>query len=211
MISIYDHSIDSTELNIYTVDFFGTDITVTVTSTPAVARRWIQATRYFNRHYYYSDRLIAGIGVQWVPGGRSSPAATLQVCVGRRCLIYQLDHVDYVPMALRRFLMSPAVTLVGIWNHSDAEKLRMSRHRVEVRELIDLRLHVRRENGENMARASVEEIVEEELGYKGVRLDYWISRSDWDDEILSVDQVRQACVDAYVSFLIGKNIRAWEI
>lgn len=82
---------------------------------------------------------------------------------------------------------------------------------METKELIDLRLHVRRENGESMRRASMEEIVEEYLGYEGVGLDHWVSRSDWDDESLSFDQVRQACVDAYVSFEIGMRIRAWEI
>ena len=82
---------------------------------------------------------------------------------------------------------------------------------METKELIDLRQYARRENGESMRRASMEEIVEECLGYEGVGLDHWVSRSDWDDEILSFDQVRQACVDAFVSFEIGKKIRAWEI
>ncbi|KAK3018601.1 hypothetical protein RJ639_004933 [Escallonia herrerae] len=124
-----------------TVDFLGTPITATVTSTPSVVRKWLRTTAHvFRRH---ARRLVVGLGVQWVPDrshGEDNEAATLQLCVGRRCLLFQLARSSAAPRLLRRFLLHPDNTFFGIWNHRDREKLERSRHALEMaRDPLDLR------------------------------------------------------------------------
>ncbi|KAH7843995.1 hypothetical protein Vadar_023240 [Vaccinium darrowii] len=89
----------------FTIDFHGTPFTTTLTSTPKVVRKWLQTT--LHRNPCHRHHLVVGLGVQWRPDyypGHESPAATLQLCVGRRCLIFQLLHSPTVPNLLRRFL-----------------------------------------------------------------------------------------------------------
>ncbi|KAF0896074.1 hypothetical protein E2562_018189 [Oryza meyeriana var. granulata] len=52
-----------------------------------------------------------------------NPVALLQLCVDRRCLIFQLLHADYVPGSLRRFLGNPRDSFVGVGVDKDAERL----------------------------------------------------------------------------------------
>lgn len=197
-------------LSSYKVDFFGTPIDVTVTSSSSVVRKWIRTTLFLRRDYI--GRLVVGVGVQWTPwNGNEPPADTLQLCVGTRCLIFRLSLATTVPLILRRFLLDRDNTFVGIWNGSDEKKLQMSEHELRLHRLLDLRRYISTDYGGSLARASVERIVEECLGYEGVRLEKDISMSDWGNEDLSYEQILQACVDAYVAFEIGKNLRAWEL
>lgn len=56
---------------------------------------------------------------------------------------------------------------------------------------------------------SMEKLAEIILGFAGVMKPGWIGRSDWDTDWLSPEQVQYACVDAVVSFLLGKELQAW--
>jgi hypothetical protein len=57
-----------------------------------------------------------GLDVEWRPSfsGAYSKTAIHQLCVGRRCLIFQLLHADYVPNTLDEFLSDPDYTFVGV-------------------------------------------------------------------------------------------------
>jgi len=204
---------------LYNVNIHGNEIKVTVTAVASVVRKWISTTLFLfrRRTYLQSNHLVAGLGVQWTPNGRYSPPDTLQLCVGHRCLIFQLAHANYIPRNLRNFLQNPNHTFVGFWNHSDRRKLEeLSVHQLRMyREPLDLRhcVQVVDEDGdeEGLARASVPEIVEKCLGYDVEdELRGEIGRSDWNDEDLRHEQVVYASVDAYCAFLIGKNIKAWK-
>ncbi|KAL6990113.1 hypothetical protein U1Q18_015861 [Sarracenia purpurea var. burkii] len=197
----------------FIVNFHGARIATTVTSVSSVVRKWLRTTLY--RHARHRHHLVVGLGVQWSPdvfSGDNSPAATIQLCVGCRCLIFQLIHSDTVPKFLRRFLVNPSHTFVGMWNHSDANKLLNSKHELLMdRQPLDLRLHaVSQFTGASLCRESMETIVRECLGCE-VPFQRWISMSNWDDEELDDMQVLQACVDAYTSFMIGVDLRAWEL
>ncbi|KAK7246250.1 hypothetical protein RIF29_41112 [Crotalaria pallida] len=198
--------------SIFTVNLHGTEITVTVTATPSVVRQWVHATLYNRRLYRFLNRFVVGLGVQWTPDGSSNPPAEiLQLCVGCKCLVFQLELADRVPLKLRKFLLDPTITFVGLWNHSDRKKLRDSVHRLEMcKNPIDLRYHAETEDDENLVRASLSEIVEKSLGYE-VDQSREVSMSDWGKEVLSSEQVLYACIDAHCAFLIGKNRRAWEL
>ncbi|KAJ1414317.1 Ribonuclease H-like superfamily [Sesbania bispinosa] len=115
-------------------------------------------------------------------------------------------------MILREVLWNPGHTFAGFWNHSDSQKLEACEHYFEMsKNPLDLRLHaVTDDYDEDLACASVPEIVEKCLGYE-VEQRSEISMSNWSKERLSDDQVVYACVDAHCAFLIGRNIRAWEI
>ena len=75
---------------------------------------------------------------------------------------------------------------------------------------MDLRRYAVTNGGKSLARMSVEEIAEEYLGFEGAGLDKSVSMSDWDDELLSRQQVWQACYDAFVCFAIGKDMKIWK-
>ncbi|CAF2079549.1 hypothetical protein HID58_044316 [Brassica napus] len=191
----------------HTVDFFGNEFTVTVTRSTSVITRWINNVQYYN-HYSSSHPLVVGVGVQWTPA--DPEADTLQLCVGTRCLVIQLSHCDDVPDELRSFLTDPRTVYVGFWNGQDAGKLARSRHGLEIGELLDLRNYVQDSGGFGMSRCSFEEMVEECMGYQGVRLDRGISMSDWSAYELDHEQILQASVDAYVCFELGVWVRLWE-
>ncbi|XP_058076687.1 uncharacterized protein LOC131225224 [Magnolia sinica] len=186
-------------------------IITTVTSTPAVVRSWIYHTCRI--HGFRLHKLVVGLGVQWRPVGRYrnwSRAATLQLCVGHRCLIFQLVYVHSVPQALRKFLANTNITFVGIWNNLDAKYLQRD-HGLYVHDLLDLRSCVGETDGRwDLKQASMGTLALEFLGISGLDKDTTVGRSDWEALLLDDDQVLYACTDAFVSFEIGKRLRLWE-
>ncbi|CAJ1963135.1 unnamed protein product [Sphenostylis stenocarpa] len=206
---IDDQSYD--DCDIYTVAFRTAPIiiTVTVTAIPSVVRNWLFRTLTVCRRYVRQQNFVVGLGVQWTPGHEESPPNTLQLCVGHRCLIFQLDRANYVPIKLRRFLLDPSLTFVGFWNELDRRKLLSSKHRLEmVTDPLDLKRYAENDHGQILDQESVNEIVAESVGLE-VDQRSEISTSDWDREELEHDQIVYAAVDAYCAFLFGKNIGAW--
>lgn len=57
--------------------------------------------------------------------------------------------------------------------------------------------------------ASMETLASDVLGLDGVEKRGDIAKSRWDVRHLSEEQVQYACVDAHVSFEIGKVLKAW--
>ncbi|XP_010468138.1 PREDICTED: uncharacterized protein LOC104748153 [Camelina sativa] len=224
----------------HTVDFFGEEFIVTVTPDPSVINRWIRDVLFNNRFSshplvvgvgvqwtpltYYSDSpppddsyaTDLPPGCYYAdppPSGRSysdSPADILQLCVGNKCLIIQLGYCEQVPNSLRSFLTDPETTFVGVWNSQDARKLAICCHQLEIGNLLDVRRYVNDSWGRSMRGCSFEEIVEEVMGYQGVRLDPDISMSDWTAYDLDNDQILQASLDAYVCHQLGVWARLWE-
>ncbi|KAL7256910.1 hypothetical protein ACSBR1_010780 [Camellia fascicularis] len=52
-----------------------------------------------------------------------NPAASLQLYVSHRCLIFQLIYFPKIPQALFDFLNKPIYTFVGVGIHTDVDKL----------------------------------------------------------------------------------------
>ncbi|XP_033148411.1 uncharacterized protein LOC103845545 [Brassica rapa] len=204
----------------YFVDFFGDNLFVTQTETPSVIRRWIRYVVYRHRRSRSRHPLVVGVGVQWTPPwyfsapkGYYRPADTLQLCVGTLCLIIQLSYCKRVPTILRRFLTNPETTFVGIRNSQDVERLVRTKQQLEIGELLDVRNYFTLTDwhGRSFRPRSFEEIVETCMGFRGVRLDKNISKSNWSVGYLSHDQLLQASVDAYVCFKLGVDSRLWEV
>ncbi|KAL1320764.1 hypothetical protein HN51_065467 [Arachis hypogaea] len=186
-------------------------VSVTVTSTASVVRKWISTTLFLHRRFLHKSRLVVGLGVQWTPCAteRHPPADTLQLCVGCRCLIFQLAHANAAPRNLRGFLLDHRVTFAGFWNHSDRRKLENSWLGLRMRtDPVDLRLCTETDGGCSLKGASVNTIVEECLGFE-VEQRKEIGISDWDEEFLSHEQVEYATVDAHCAFLIARDSKVW--
>jgi hypothetical protein len=62
-----------------------------------------------------------GLDVEWRPrsSGAYSKTTIHQLCVGRRCLIFQLLHADYVPNTLDEFLSDPDYTFVDVGSRTN--------------------------------------------------------------------------------------------
>ncbi|XP_057795092.1 uncharacterized protein LOC131011323 [Salvia miltiorrhiza] len=107
----------------YNVQFFTDDIHTTVTADAAVVTDWINGIQP-------RRVLIVGLDAEWRPSFGSpqyNPVATLQLCVGNRCLIYQIIHSVWIPASLASFLSDSRqfgdVTFVGVGIKTDLEKL----------------------------------------------------------------------------------------
>ncbi|ESW19376.1 hypothetical protein PHAVU_006G119500 [Phaseolus vulgaris] len=195
----------------YTVNIDGDQVSVTVTANAGVVRRWLCTTLHLRRHKVFLKRLVVGLGVQWTPGGSDPPADILQLCVGRRCLIFQLARAKSVPRKLHTFLNHSSNIFVGFWNHSDRRKLKHSVHSLDMwHDPLDLRYFAETEDDDDLSQDSVEKIIEKCLGYE-VEQRNEISMSTWYKKHLSDDQVAYATVDAHCAFLVGRNSRVWNV
>ena len=120
------------------VHFEDEDIIATVTSSGAAVKRWLRDIRFLYRWVYH--KLIVGLDVEWRPSYSrdQNPAALLQICVGRRCLVFQLLHADFFPGALKRFLADRNIRFAGVGVQEDANRLRDD-HGLAVATTVDLR------------------------------------------------------------------------
>ncbi|MED6220434.1 hypothetical protein PIB30_044756 [Stylosanthes scabra] len=187
-------------------------INVTVTSSAFQVKKWISTTLFLHRHFLHTGRLVVGLGVQWTPclNDPDPPADTLQLCVGCRCLIFQLTHANAAPRSLRDFLLDHRVTFAGFWNYSDRRKLEICRFNLGMRtEPVDLRHYVKTDDGWSLRQASVCRIVKECLGFE-IEKRREIGLSDWDEECLSHEQVEYASIDAHCAFLLARDFRVWD-
>ncbi|KAE8780965.1 hypothetical protein D1007_45815 [Hordeum vulgare] len=192
------------EHDAYTVRVADRRLVALATGHPADARRWIYTTRWLHQALLLSGRLVVGLGVQWTPfrargvGPHTPPPATLQLCVGHRCLVFHLAQVDAeaVPAVLYRFLADPRVVFVGYGSSYDCRML-WDHYGLDVASARDLRALT------GMGNASVELMAERFLGYRGISKARDVAMSAWHAPRLSVEQVEYACVDAHLAFRLG--------
>ncbi|KAL2507377.1 F-box/kelch-repeat protein [Forsythia ovata] len=99
--------------NLYEVNFFEDIIHTLVTHDPNMVSQWLSVIESLNNHS--SSRLVVSLDIEWHPNNRyyKNPVATLQLCVGLHCLIYQLIHSPYVSSPLVLPFSPPA----SAWNN----------------------------------------------------------------------------------------------
>ncbi|CAL5077421.1 unnamed protein product [Urochloa decumbens] len=196
----------------------GCPVQTTVTARPAVARRWVYVTLWRERRRLHSAAgLTVGLGVQWtppfrfrrrLPAGAEPRPGTLQLCVGNRCLVFQLARAGggggAVPQILRRFLADGRVTFAAYNVDPDRRKLR-AHHGLEVESALELRGAAAGMPGN----ASMAAMADRLLGIRRgvVEKPEIVSTSKWDGPKLSREQVRYATVDAYISCRLGVYFR----
>ncbi|XP_061354917.1 3'-5' exonuclease-like [Gastrolobium bilobum] len=204
MISVVDHYLPYDTHNLYDVTFNSETIHTLLTSDPSMVDSWISdILRLYRQH------IIVGLDVEWRPNTQrnmDNPVATLQLCVGRRCLIFQIIHAPSIPNSLMSFLRNTNHTFMGVGIHEDVEKLLVD-YNLGVTNMVDLRTlaadvygdpEMRRTGLKTLARRVLETEVE-----KPER----IRRGRWDNMWLTAEQVQYACVDAFLSFEIGRILR----
>lgn len=195
--------VEDNRYKLYDVFFFSDRILTTVTSNPDVVTNWISGIEYVHRSRL--NRLIVGLDVEWRPNftrHQNNPVATLQLCVGRRCLIFQVIYCEYIPESLKEFLLNPRYAFVGVGIANDIEKLEEDytlrvNNSVDLRELADCSLR----------NAGLKRLCQAVLG-KEMEKPKHVAIGRWDNECLDNDQVQYACVDAFVSFEIGRCMNA---
>ncbi|KAL5996500.1 hypothetical protein ACLOJK_026580 [Asimina triloba] len=169
------------------------------TPHPPHAPRVCSIYRSYRRHL---PNLIVGFDVEWRPSfqrGVQNRIAILQLCVGQRCLIFQLAHADAIPRELRDFLADPRFTFVGVRVEQYSRKL-LEHHGLRVGSVQDLR---------SMAVDYFEDKAVKRFGLKdlaylvlnvNVEKPRRIATGAWDAAVLTCAQVKYAFLDAYLSF-----------
>lgn len=183
------------------VQFASHNIELTLTDSGCQAQEWVRQ--------WTGKNCIVGLDVEWRPSfvkGVENPAALLQLCTENSCLILQLLYVDAMPAGLVGFLKEPGVSLVGVGVGNDVKKLRRD-HGLECQSKVV-----------ELASLAAEKLQRSELktmGLKGLALAVLglelakpkqITMSNWASRYLKQKQIEYACIDAFVSFAIGKKL-----
>lgn len=149
---------------------------------------------------------MVGLDIEWRPNQTTdsqNPVATIQLCDGHRCLIIKLIHSPFIPQSLVNFLGNPNYTFVGVGIENDAKKLKED-YDLTVANTIDLReLAVQACDMKEFNKAGLKVLAKYFLD-KDVEKPKRITMSGWDIKWLSSAQVQYACVDAFLSYKIGR-------
>jgi ribonuclease D len=201
-----DHVIESAPPTTYDTDVVmddGTVIWTTVTSSGDAVEAFLrEVVGKQGRH------LLVGIDTEWrvVPTENGRPKnhmAVLQLCVGRRGLVFQIFHTDHVPSSLRDFLASPDHRFLGVAVDGDVRRLSEDCG-LAVANAVELR-HVAVEvlARPDLRNAGLKALTREVMG---VHIDKpkRLTMSKWDERRLTMEQVQYACIDAFVSYEIGR-------
>ena len=98
----------------FRVMFHGDSIETLTTHTPYMVDSWIADIEHIHRSRLY--KCIVRLDIEWRPNNAlyTNPVATLQLCVGRHCLIFQLLYAPQIPSSLVHFPGDPEYTFVGV-------------------------------------------------------------------------------------------------
>ncbi|XP_058741771.1 3'-5' exonuclease-like [Vicia villosa] len=157
----------------------------------------------------HTRRYLVGIDVEWLLNrlpSMDNPVAVLQLCVDRECLVFQILHAPYVPDSLVAFLENQNNTFVGVGVGEDVEKL-LRDYTLHVANFVKLCTLAAERLGDHMKRVGLKTLALHVLG-RGMEKPRKITMSKWNDLNLSPQQVRYACLDAFVSFEIGRVLNA---
>ncbi|XP_052729576.1 3'-5' exonuclease isoform X2 [Vigna angularis] len=205
-ISVVDHCLPYETHNLYDVTFHTHTIHTLLTSDPSLVHSWISTNVRSHQ-----TGLMVGLDIEWRPNTQrnmQNPVATLQLCLGQHCLVFQILHSPSIPPSLVSFLADSNVTFFGVGIEEDAEKL-----------LEDYNLHV--VNIRDLRSFAAEKLRDRELNRAGIKslglrvlgLEFEkpkrISRSRWDNPWLTPQQVQYATVDAFLSYEIGRRLSVY--
>jgi len=178
-----------------------TPIRTTVTNSGDAVKRYLRDV--CDKH---GQRLLVGLDTEWrVIRSGAHRMAVLQLCVGRRCLVFQIARADYVPAALRGFLADPGHIFAAVGVDNDVDRL-CDDFGLVVANAVDLAPAAAEVLGRpELRRSGLQTLAREVMGVH-VDKDKDVTRSEW-GRPLSTVQVRYACIDAFVSFEVGRLLR----
>ncbi|XP_062179941.1 3'-5' exonuclease-like [Phragmites australis] len=181
----------------------GTAIRTTVTNSGRTVKSFLQEFRHATRQGH-----IVGLDTEWrfvfqPDGRRTHRMAVLQLCIGRRCLVFQIVHANYVPDALRDFLACPDHRFVGVGVDGDVKRLSED-YGLEIANAVDLRyIAANVLSRPKLREAGLKTLAREVMGAL-IDKPKRVTMSKWDAWTLSPEQVQYACIDAFVSYEVGR-------
>ncbi|KAL3654995.1 hypothetical protein CASFOL_000781 [Castilleja foliolosa] len=174
-----------------------------------IVSNWISAIKHLNRYKLYN--LVVGLDVEWRPSCDSvrNPAATVQICIGNRCLIYQIIHsTNRFPQSLIDFLSNDDFTFVGVDVQSDFNALKTDYELTCNPRAVDLRmLAASALDRPDLHQAVLKTLASLVLGNE-MNKSTTVRTSNWDAHCLTDEQVNYAAIDAFVSYKIGEVLKA---
>lgn len=194
----------------YDVRFFSYSIHTIVTSDPETVADWLSLTEKLHRRRL--QYLVVGLDTERRHSfnDQQNPVAILQLCVGRRCLIFQIFHSVSIPDKLREFLAQEEYSFVGVGIQNNLERLNEDYNIVVGGRIMDLRrLVAETYNDYRWNNVGLTDLATVVLG-KSVQKPVQVAMSRWDIEWLNQDQVMHACLDAFISFQIGRLLNPVE-
>ncbi|KAI3444279.1 hypothetical protein Pfo_000944 [Paulownia fortunei] len=208
-IKIKDYKVPFISHKLYGVFVDDDEIETLVTHDATIVKSWINNTENLNACRLH--RLIVGLDVEWCPKFMDDcvhAVATLQLSVGKSCLVFQILHATRIPRQLREFLGDPDYTFVGVGIKHDIKKL-WNDYGLEVANKRDLCSWAATElDRKELRKVGLKVLVQEVLG-EDMEKPKNITLSRWDNRVLTRCQVAYACLDAYFSFEIGRLLSAW--
>ncbi|XP_015881424.2 3'-5' exonuclease [Ziziphus jujuba] len=231
---IVDYELPDTTHNLYDVTLDTHKIHTVLTHTPSMVDSWISDTLQLHHHHpttthnnndnnndnnnnnsndnndNNTNPLMVGLDIEWRPNFNpqiDNPIATLQLCVADRCLIFQILHSPSIPNSLIDFLGNRTCAFVGVGIQHDVEKLLLD-YGLGVANVVDIGALAATKLGKRELRSSgLKSLAKEVLGIE-VEKPKRVTLSRWDNEWLTCVQVQYACIDAFLSFEIGKHLNA---
>jgi ribonuclease D len=198
-ITIVDYDVRNYTHDKYDVVFHSETIHTMVTHTPSMVDVWLS-------HLPRNTDTIVGLDVEWLPNRQrnmDNPVAIIQLCINRECLVFQILHAPYVPESLVAFLGNKNHKFVGVGIKDDVDKLERD-FSLRVVNFVDLRtLAAQTLDDKAMNFAGLKTLAMRVLG-KEMEKPKKITMSDWSNYPLTIRQVQYACVDAFISFEVGR-------
>jgi ribonuclease D len=203
-VTTIDYGLPCKTHNKYDVFFHSDIIHTMVTNTPSMVDKWLSSINPY--HNNNNSSLLVGLDVECLltnSRGISYPAAVLQLCIGGECLVFQILHAPYVPESLVAFLGNKNHKFVGVGIKDDVDKLERD-FSLHVVNFVDLRtLAAQTLDDKAMNFAGLKTLALRVLG-KEIEKPKRITMSDWSNFPLTIRQVQYACVDAFISFEVGR-------
>ncbi|KAK9051155.1 hypothetical protein SSX86_027781 [Deinandra increscens subsp. villosa] len=189
----------------YHVHYDGKTIKTTVTDKSAVTNEWVNEILSAHAN---DTMVVVGLDVEWRPHhirSMSNKSATLQLCIDSKCLILQLFYMDEIPESLKRFLLNPKFTFVGIEVEDDVSKLK-NEYGLDCGRSADIRAAAMKKWPGRFRRPGLKDLAMEVLGLH-MKKPKHVCMSNWEARVLNENQVEYACIDAYASYKIAWSLR----
>ncbi|KAB1222805.1 Werner Syndrome-like exonuclease [Morella rubra] len=203
IINIFYHQLPCTTHSYYDLSSDSYQIRIHLTHSPAVVHYWRNDIYRIRRSRL--NCLIVGLDIEWRPTYIrvvKRPVATLQLCVGHRCLIFQIIHAPYIPGSLFRFIGNGKFTFTGVGIKDDAKKL-LDDHGLEVANVIDLRVLAEKKLGTRELRNAGLKKLAFAVLVKEIEKLKRVTMSRWDNPWPTPAQVQYACVNAFCLWRLG--------
>ncbi|KAM7271899.1 hypothetical protein ACFE04_031113 [Oxalis oulophora] len=186
------------------VKFYNDKIFTTVTSSESVVDEWIAQTLRMTRNELCN--VLVGLDTEFKLPQRDGrqPVAIAQLCIGHRCLIYQLCHASRISASFITFLGDDKFTFVGKAVKNDAYKL-LEDYGLKVGKVEDVsKMAGEKYNDKYYESNGLSKLVDQFLGTP-MEKSKRITLSRWDKYRLSREQIQYAAIDAFVSLRLAEE------